>query len=121
MLPLVLPHGELRRGSTVDHIAVVDGREALVFFVSLFVVDLIFPLVVFLQPQAVEVFFSACCSLRACDLLLPCDRGRALLASCRRWPPLGVLEAFASCGGDEIIVEGLALERSHFVSSSYSF
>ena len=55
VLPLALPCGELRRGSTVDHVAVVDGWEALVFFASSLVFALIFLWVVFLQTHAVDV------------------------------------------------------------------
>ena len=56
-LPLALPRGELCRGSTVDQVAVVDGREAFIFNVSLLIFTLVFPLVVLLQSQAVEVLF----------------------------------------------------------------
>ena len=96
VLPLALARSELRRWSTVDHAAVVDGREALVFFVLPLLVVLFFPLVVLFSAPGHRSISSACGSLRACDLLLPCDKGRAPLASCRRWPPLGVLEAFCA-------------------------
>ena len=50
VLPLTLSRGKLRRGSTVDHEAVVDGRESLIVFTSTLVVTFILPLVVLLQP-----------------------------------------------------------------------
>ena len=57
-LPLSLPRGELRRGSAIDHVAVVDGGESFIFFVSALVVAFVLPLVILLQPQAVEVLFQ---------------------------------------------------------------
>ena len=49
-LSLALSRGELRRGSAVDHVAVVDGRETFIFFASSLIIAFVFPLVGLLQP-----------------------------------------------------------------------
>jgi len=47
--PLALPCGLLRRGPTVDHVTVVDGRETFIVFVVPLVAIFLFLLVVLLE------------------------------------------------------------------------
>ena len=58
--PLALPHGQLCRGPTIDHVAIVDGWETVVVLVVLLVAALFLLWVVtrvLLEPQTVEMLF----------------------------------------------------------------
>ena len=58
MFPLALSGGELCCGPAIDHVAVMDCREPLIILTAALVVTLVSPLVVLLQPKAVEVFLQ---------------------------------------------------------------
>ena len=111
-LPLALPRGELRRGPTVDHVAVVDGRETFVFLVAPLVVAFVSPLVIFFQPQAIEISFQHTTVFELVirpSLMIRVGLFENLVEDGTLWGPSRL---FALHSGDEVIVCSLPLKWS---------
>jgi len=93
----------------------VDGWETLVFFVVPLVAVLFFLLVILLKPHAVEVYFqhAAVFKLVVCPSLMV--RARLLPHLVEESSLRGSSRFFTLHGSDEIVVEGLPLERPCFL------
>jgi len=115
---LALPCGQLRRGSAIDHVAVMDGREVVVVFVVPFVAALLFLLVitgVLPEPQAVEMLFQHATVLELVvgpSLMIRARLLQHLVEDAHLWR---ASRLFALHGGDEIVVEIFPLERSRLL------
>ena len=57
-LPLVLLSCDLCRGAAIDYVVVMHLGELVVIFAAAFVVAFVFPLVIFVDAQAVKVLLQ---------------------------------------------------------------
>ena len=117
-LPFALPRGQLSRGPAVDHVAVVDGGEAVVIFVVLLAASLLLLGVItriFFEPLTVEMLSQHTTVLEFVVGAPLMVRARLLQhlvedASIRR------ASRFLSIhGGDEVVIGIFPVELPHFL------